>query len=112
MHPQVFWHILTRLSYYRELHLRSAQLAVEAGADLTGLGMGIAPAHGSAASMQPASARERDATQQQQQGGGGVGGQGGDGVVQAPVSELDSFALRLNAILASDPTPVCSIFLE
>ena len=21
--PQVFWHILTRLSYYRELHVRS-----------------------------------------------------------------------------------------
>ena len=24
---QVFWHILTRLSYYRELHVRSQQLA-------------------------------------------------------------------------------------
>ncbi|GIM15000.1 hypothetical protein Vretimale_17869 [Volvox reticuliferus] len=121
---QVFWHILTRLSYYRELHVRSSQLAADGGLSAeeaaallsaTAGGGGTAGTAGAAAAGDRVGSRGAEATgpggmrQGESAGGGSVvaaAAPGGNASQAQVVSEVDSFAMRLQAVLQSDVSPV------
>ncbi|GIL66592.1 hypothetical protein Vafri_20082 [Volvox africanus] len=122
---QVFWHILTRLSYYRELHVRSSQLAADgglsaeeaaallsatAGGGGTG-GMAAVAGAGDRVGIKGAEATGQTGGMRQGESAGGGSGAvavapGGTGLQAQVVSEVDSFAMRLQAVLQSDVSPV------
>ncbi|GLI58399.1 hypothetical protein VaNZ11_000099 [Volvox africanus] len=120
---QVFWHILTRLSYYRELHVRSSQLAADGGlsaeeaaallsATAGGGGTGsMAAVAGAGDRIGSRGAEATGPTGSMRQGepaGGGATAAApvGTGSQAQVVSEVDSFAMRLQAVLQSDVSPV------
>lgn len=105
----MFWHILTRLSYYRELHVRSAHLSEGAqaeaenrreGGQLQGSNSDAAWRRTGSGQLDGASAPATTPSAS----GGRQGSAQPAGVVV--VSEVDTFSQRLNAILASDMTQV------
>ncbi len=98
---QVFWHILTRLSYYRELHVRSTQLAQDGN---------LSPAE--TAALLAATGGDAGGRSAQDGPGPGAGasrdGDAGAAAAAQPqvVSEVDTFSARLQSILTSDVTQV------
>jgi hypothetical protein len=95
--PQVFWHILTRLSYYRELHIRAQQLAE--------LDPSLGPALGALASADisddplPASSNQRTTRGAEQ-----AKTVAAAAAAAAAGNEVDSFSTKLNSILSADLT--------
>lgn len=107
---QVFWHILTKLAYYRELTLRIDQLAAKGMLDPAAL------AAAASSGVVPDVEELLDKSLGKGASGGGdhptgAGAAGSaDGAAHGqpgmPMNEVDTFGAKLNSILAADLTAV------